>query len=348
MTEPSATEEKTGRYTLRYKSCEQCQQSKRLSTFGHRRDICIQCLRYLNDPNRQFPDLNHKLFDSNLPQIIEGIQKSVEESQISHHQLLQHITQLTTRISNLESRNLEPQVTERPMESKDSEIQNIRQLLADTAAENEIWKSRAITLEAQLNPTQERIKILEAQAVEQQQILDQKTLELEKLILERDNLQDRCQKEEVEARSQREQYITEIQRLKEELKDQEQKYIEEIRHLEEQSREPQVRMTPSTVAASSSSVKEESSPLPNRYIMTPSVGYGPFVAERRLVYEPATPSSPIQALAAWMPAVDQTARPVQVKGSHPAEQGPGDSAESRSTPKKPPSIKFRSPAPTKA
>ena len=368
----NVTEEKSARYTLRYKGCEECKQSKRLSTFVHGGDLCIQCLRYLNDPSRQFPDLNRKLFDQNLPSILEGLQKSAEAAQISHHEILQHLTQLTTRVSNLES--LETRVTEPSMESKDSERESIRKLMADTVAESEIWKQKALTLETQLSSTQEKIKILEQHALVQQQILDQKALELEKLtresnqvVMERDNLREKCEtqeaaarlasesrhaKQEAEIQSQRAESVAEIQRLKAELQHQEQKYITEIRHLEKQIREPQVRMTPSTVGASSSEASSSSLP---RYEMSPSQGYGPLVAERRLVYEPRTPASPIAALAAWVPAgtptphssdrepaVDPTARPLQ------REREPPGSAESRTTPRKPPSIKFRSPGPQKA
>ena len=67
----------------------------------------------------------------------------------------------------------------------------------------------------------------------------------------------------------------------------------------------------------------EVSPLAHRYEISPSEGYGPFVAERRLIFEPEN--------------TPMTSQPrVQT-----AEQKP----ELRSTPRKPPSITFRSPAP---
>lgn len=332
MTQPASEEEKKARYTVRYKSCEQCQQSKRMSTFGHGGDICIQCLRYLNDPSRHVPDINRKLFDINLPATIERLQKSVEEAQISHQEILQHVSQLTTRVSNLENRNLEPQVMEPPMESKDSEIQQIRKLMADTEAEKEIWKSRATKVEAELSVTQERIKILEQHGRAQQQILDHKALELEKLrresnqvVMERDNVREKWEKQEIDAQSQKAQYIADVQRLKEALQHQEQKYIAEISLLETQIRDHQARMTLAAVEASN---PEEYSPLPGRYQMSPSQGYGPLVGERRLVFEPSD-----RLLSSEVGPTDDPNR------SDPPP---------RSTPRKPPSIKFPNPTPKKS
>ena len=124
----------------------------------------------------------------------------------------------------------------------------------------------------------------------------------DQLVMERDNLQERCDKQEAEIRSHREQLVAEIYTLQEELKQQTDKYAAEIRILKNQNRVLQAedgRTTPSTIEASN---LEEYSPLPGIYENSPSQGYGPFVAERRLVYEPEdTPASP--EVGAFEPSV---------------------------------------------
>lgn len=142
------------------------------------------------------------------------------------------------------------------------------------------------------------------------------------LVMERDNLVDQGKQQAIQVQNESAKYVLEIQRLKEALKNQEPRYLEE--HKIRVQRAEETGMVSSIVDGSDFG---EYSPIPQRYQMSPSQVYGPFVAERRMLFEEE------KKVNNWI------AKPVT----------PTPGLQPRATPPKPPkiNIKVTSPGPKK-